>query len=435
MSILVLHKKNLSRRRHLARTQAYAAERGERVLLMMKDPTWEAEFADRTLVADTSSIEDTRDAARTLGASEHEPITAVVSFAEAAVPAVAAVAADLALPGVSDTTARLARDKHAMRSAFAASGIVQPRFGLARTLAEARVVAAHTGYPLVMKPVLGTGSMYVRSVEDEPELEQHFDFLLNGALAGFQGDPLSRDAQDAYGRALLVEQFVPGPEVCVESIVVDGTTHVLAIHDKPLPTGPTFEEVYACTPTRLPREVVADIERSTAAVHAALGIHTGASHVEYRLRDGEQPVILEAAARMGGGPIYRSVLLSTGVDMVEAVLDLAAGRQPSIAPRKRPAAVGFWNIFPERPGRLTAVRGVEEAALDPRMDELVLYRTIGEYLDVPPQTFQGHGHLIFTADGEDQLDEVFEHFVRTVRLDTAPDQGGRLARPVLSGRV
>jgi biotin carboxylase len=204
--------------------------------------------------------------------------------------------------------------------------------------------------------------------------------------------------------------------------VAGGRTRVLAVHDKPLPTGPTFEEVYACTPTRLPVAVVDRITEATVAVHAALGITTGATHVEFRLRGGDaEPVVLEAAARMGGGPIYRSVLLSTGVDMVAAVLDLARGRTPQVRPREAPTPVGFWNIFPEQPGRLTAVHGVEAAGADPRCDEVEIYRCLGEYLNTPPRTFQGHGHLIFTTGATEQLDGMFEHFVRTVRLETTPE--------------
>jgi biotin carboxylase len=436
MSILILHKKNLSRRRHLAQSLQYAREHDQRLLLVMKDPTWEEDFADRIAVADTSSIDETVAAVRALSATESEPITAVVSFAEAAVPAVARVAAALGLPGVSERSARLARDKYAMRLAFAAAGNVpQPRFGLARTVDDARAVARRTGYPLVLKPVLGTGSMYVRSVDDERGLREHFDFLLQGAWTGFESDPLYRRAYEEHHGALLIEEFVAGPEICVESLVVDGATQVLAIHDKPLPTGPTFEEVYACTPTRLPEAVVAKVVAATEAVHAALDIRMGASHVEFRLRDGEEPVILEAAARMGGGPIYRSVLLSTGVDMVRALLDMASGRRPVIRPKERPTPVGFWNIFPDRSGPLTAVHGLEEAQSDPRADEIAIYRSIGEHLAVPPQTFQGHGHLIFTADAQDQLDDVFDQFVKTVRLETTPEHAERLAQPLAHGRT
>lgn len=420
MSILILHKKNLSRRRHLARAREYARRHGRRLLLIMKDPTWEKEYVDQVVVADTGSIEETVAAARGLA----EPVAAVLTFAEAAVPAVARVGAELGLPAVGERTAFLARDKHAMRTAVDGA-VPQPRFALARDLDEARRAAASIGYPVVLKPIIGTGSMYVRSVDTEDELARHFEVVRRGGWESLDYDPLHRRAHDRYGGALLVEEFVPGTEISVESIVVDGRTTSFAVHDKPLPTGPTFEEVYACTPTRLPRETVDRLYAATAAVHAAMDITMGVTHVEFRLRDGE-PLLLEAAARMGGGPIYRSVQLSTGVDMVEAALDLAMGRTPLIEPRPDPVPVGFRNIFPDRAGTLAAVHGVDEARADPRVDEIEIYRQVGEHLKVPPQTFQGHGHLIFQAGSADRLDDVFEEFRRLVRLEVSGGpEGGR----------
>lgn len=422
MGILIVHKTNLSRRRHLVRSRDYAREHCERLLMIMKDATWETNCVDRVVAADTTSIKDTVEAARQLVATEQEPIRAVLTFAEACVPAVAEIAAELDLPAVSAHTAYIARDKYAMRMALADNDVVsQPRFGLAKTLAEARAQAEWTGYPLILKPIIGTGSMYVRSVDDDAELATHFEFIRRGSWDGFDYDPLHHKARDRYDGALLLEEFVAGPEVSVESLVVRGTTHSIAIHDKPLPTGPTFEEVYACTPTRLPADTVDRLYETTAAVHQAMGIEIGGTHVEYRLRNGTEPVVLEAAARMGGGPIYRSVLLSTGVDMVEAILDMAMGREPVIRPWELPVAVGFRNIFPDRAGVLTAVHGVAPAAADPRVDEIEIYRRVGDRLKVPPQTFQGHGHLIFSAPGQDRLDEVFHELRKIVCLETGQE--------------
>jgi biotin carboxylase len=416
MSILIVHKTNLSRRQHLTRAAAYAAEHGEELVLLMADATWEAELVDRVVTVDTSNIDDLMAAVK----SETTPISGVITFAEALVPAVAKVAAELELPWVSERTAQLARDKYKMRVDAAKHNVPQPRFGLARTLDEALEVSDHVGFPLVLKPVLGTGSMFVRSVANRGELTEHFDFFREGAWDKFTKDPLHAAAKEEYDGALLLEEFVGGPEISVESLVVGGVTHSVAIHDKPLPTGPTFEEVYACTPTRLPADIVAAAYEAAADVHVALGIEVGGTHVEFRLRNGNEPVLLEAAARLGGGPIYRSVLLSTGVDMVEAALDLATGRHPRIEPWERTMAVGFWNIFPAEAGRFVAAQGIDEARGDDRVVELDIYRAFGDELAVPPQTFQGHGHLMFVVPTVDELDSTFQELTELVRLETKP---------------
>jgi biotin carboxylase len=419
MSILIVHKTNLSRRQHLTRAARYAADHGEELVLLMADATWEADLVDRVVSVDTSNVDELMAAVKSETVkSETTPVSGVVTFAEALVPAVAKVAAELGLPWVSERAALHARDKYKMRVAAAAHGVPQPRFGLARTLDEALDVAEQVGFPLVLKPVLGTGSMFVRSVATREELTDHFEFFREGAWDKFTKDPLHAAAKEEYGGALLLEEFVGGQEISVESLVFDGVTHSVAIHDKPLPTGPTFEEVYACTPTRLPADVVAAAYEAAAGVHAALGIEVGGTHVEFRLRNGNEPVLLEAAARLGGGPIYRSVLLSTGIDMVEAALDMATGRTPRIEPMEQTMAVGFWNIFPAQAGQFVAAHGIDEARADDRVVELDVYRAIGDQLAVPPQTFQGHAHLMFVVPTVDELDSTFQELTELVRLET-----------------
>ena len=392
-------------------------QHGERLVLAMTDPTWEADFADQVVIADIRSIEQTLAAADEL-AEGGDPISAVASFAEAAVPTVATLAVELDLPAISERTAYLARDKFAMRQAFAVAGVPQPGFALASDAWRSPRGGATDRLPRSAEASAGHRQHVRPKCGRRGGTRRIFPLLLQRAWDNFTGDPLYQQARREHDGALLIEEFVPGPEVCVESLVVDDETHVIAIHDKPLPTGPTFEEVYACTPTRLPDEVAARVAEATKAVHAALHITTAATHVEFRLRGGAEPMVLEAAARMGGGPIYRSVLLSTGVDLVAAALDLASGRRPDPSCRHAPRPVGFWNIFPERPGEFTGVQGLEKVNADSQVDEVAIYRQLGDYLAMPPATIQGHGHLIFTVDTVEQLDDAFERYRKTVRLET-----------------
>ncbi|WP_290051585.1 ATP-grasp domain-containing protein [Amycolatopsis solani] len=420
MSILILHTSNASRRRHLARAAAYAKQHGERLILIMENPGWEREFADRVVAADTSDIATIVAAARALAEDEQEALRGVVTFVEHSVPAAAAVAAALGLPFVSERTARVARDKYAMRRAFAAWGVPQPAFGLAATLDEARTTARRIGFPLVMKPLIGGGSMYVRRVDDVAELAEHFEPIKQGAWDAFGYDPLHESALAEYRGAILLEAYQHGSEFSVESLVVGGETHVVAIHDKPLPmNGPYFEEVCYTTPSRLPAEVEDRVREITALAHRALDIRMGATHTEFRIQDGAEPMILETGARLGGGPVYQSLLLSTGVDMVAGVLDLARGEQPDLTPRPEPTPTGFYLFFAEKAGRIKAIHGVDETTGDPCVRELALYRSVGDVVDVPPDAGQAHGHVVFTADTVSGLGDVFDRLVKTIRLEIA----------------
>ncbi|PRH79808.1 carboxylase [Streptomyces solincola] len=421
MSILVLHRSNASRRPHLARAARYAREHGERLLLCMEHPGGDAEHADAVVPVDTSDVEATVAAVRALAASEPEPVRAVVAFVGHSVPAAAAVASELGLPFVSEHTARTLRDKHAMRRAFDAQGVPQPAHGLARTVGEALAQAERIGYPLVLKPVVDNDSGYLRRVDDAEELTEHFDVVRRGAWAGVDGDPLHQWAVDAYGGAIIVEEYLTGAEISVESVVVDGTTQVIAVHDKPLPvTGPYFTDVHYTTPSSLPSDVRRRVAALAAAAHRAVGLDTGAAHTEFKVGADGTARILETAARIGGGPVYQSVRLSTGVDLVTAVLDLARGRTPDLTGRAEPVPTGFYLFFAERAGRIRAITGVEEARLDPRVQEISLYREAGDTVDVPPRVWQSHGHVVFTAGSGGEIARTFGELSRSIRFKLEP---------------
>jgi len=106
------------------------------------------------------------------------------------------------------------------------------------------------------------------------------------------------------------------------------------------------------------------------------------------------------------------------VDMLEAMLDLATGRPPTVESREQPTPIGFRNIFPERAGHLVEVVGVEESEADPNVHDIEIFRELGQFADTPPNTYEGHGHVIFAAPAFAELDDRFAQLVRDLRLET-----------------
>lgn len=399
--ILLLHTANASRRPHLAALRQHA----KRVALIQRDPTWERDYVDEVIDVDTSDLDRCVAAARSL--AEREPVEAVLAIVEHSVTAAAAVAEALGLPGLGSHAALLARDKYRMRTAFAEAGLPSPRFALARSVEEAQWFGRQVGYPVVAKPLIGGGSMYVRRLDSPADATDHVPEILAGAWQSFDYDPLYASLRDEYRGAILVEEYLPGQEVSVESLTQGGRTVSLTIHDKPLPMeGPFFEEVYYSTPSRLPDAVQAELIRLAAAVNAALGITMGATHGEFRVAPNGQVSVLEVAARIGGGPVYQSVRIGTGVDMVDAVVRLARGEPvslPSLIQRPR----GFFMFFADREGEMVDVHGVESVTAHRGVSEVAVYPRAGDWLGAPPRIFQAHGHAVFTAPTIDDVDASF----------------------------
>lgn len=404
MTLLILHTRNASRRKHLAKAAETARSLGHRTIVVVEEPSWELDYVDQVYSAPTGDLEATVARCVEIAEQQAEPIAGVIAFVEHSVPAAAAVAAKLGLPFVSPETAEKSRDKFSMRTAFESVGISQPGFAVGSSVAQAQEAASAISYPLVIKPIIGGGSMFVRRIDSPEELAEHFNEIQAGAWAGFDYDPLFF-LKAKYSDGILLEEYIAGKEISVESYVQNGETTVVAVHDKPVPMdGPFFEETFYATPSELTGETLAKVKEFTAAAHRSLGITQGATHTEFRITDTGEPYILETGARLGGGPIYQSVLLSTGIDMVEVLTKVSLGETVDVVVDESSVQhVGFSLHFGEHPGKLVAVDGVDQLEADEKVSEVMIYREIGELIDVPPRVWQAHGHVIFTGDSRDDI--------------------------------
>ncbi len=124
----------------------------------------------------------------------------------------------------------------------------------------------------------------------------------------------------------MVEGFVPGAEVAVEGLLVDGELEVLAVFDKPDPLdGPYFEETIYVTPSRQPCPTLTEVEKLTARAGESLGLREGPVHAELRIGATGELTILELAARSIGGLCSRSLRFGAGVSLEEVILRHALG--------------------------------------------------------------------------------------------------------------
>ena len=213
--------------------------------------------------------------------------------------AAAIAATRLGLPSNPPEAASRARDKLALRRALAAAGVSQPRFA---ELPPGGDVAA-VGFPAVLKPAgLAMGRGVIRA--DDAEGARESERRIRKIVAAAGDDPAA---------PLLLEEYVPGVEVAVEALLRDGRMETLAVFDKPDPLeGPYFEETIYVTPSRLPEDAHAAVERLVASAAAAVGLREGPVHAEVRL-DGPRMWAIELAARSIGGLCGRTLRFGLGV--------------------------------------------------------------------------------------------------------------------------
>lgn len=259
-------------------------------------------------------------------------------------------------------------DKWGQRRAVAGHGLASPPFALVETAADVVDCGEQWGYPLMLKPDRGTESRGVRRVDGPNDAAS--------ALAA------ARAAAVAMGwDRVLAEGYLDGPDVAVESIVLDGVTHHVSIAQ----SGWNGHCWQAATPMEPALERQRDaIGAAVAAVNSALGVRWAATSHEVRVT-ADGPVLVEANVRLGGGACEEAIRRHCGVDRVRVLLQMLAGVTPELRPEP-PRPVVQAAIRATERGRVRAV-DVPRRLLDDPMVHLWVAATPGMQIDDPAASF------------------------------------------------
>lgn len=339
------------------------------------------------------------------------PLDAVVAVDDQGVEAAARAAAALGLEASPVAAVRLTRDKIGMRQRLAAAGVAQPRFTVVGPGGDPSVAMEGAGlsWPVVVKPVALSASRGVIRADDAGALRQavvRIRALLEEDGGGGPDD-------------LLVEEFVPGPELAVEGVVVGGHLEVVAVFDKPDPLdGPYFEETLYVTPSRAPAPALAAVEALVAEAVGALGLTHGPVHAEVRLGP-EGPRLLEVAARSIGGLCSRALRFGAGVSLEQLILAAAVGAEVGdLAPAHR--ASGVMMIPIPRAGRLRAVDGVSAAREVPNVSGVEITVALGSVVRPLPEGDRYLGFLFAAGDTPAQVEQALRAGHRCLRFVIEP---------------
>ena len=356
-------------------------------------------FAPRDDVLSLDYRRPERAAEQIVRAAARWPLRGIVPGSDPTAVIAALAAERLGLPHNPPAAARRAANKAAMREALAAGGVAVPRFQVRHLAEDSAEAAREAPFPCVLKPLIFSASRGVIRADDAAAFAAAWRRI---ARLLERSRPERRAREEDAAERLLVEAFVPGPEVAVEALLRDGALEVLALFDKPDPLdGPYFEETLYVTPSRHPPDLQAAIARTTADACRALGLAEGPVHAELRLPP-SGPVVLEVAARSIGGLCSRALRFGAGLSLEEVIVAHAVGL-PVEALCREQAASGVMMIPIPRRGILHAVSGVEDARAVPHVADVVITAQAGRELEPLPE---GDSYLGFIFARADRPEEV-----------------------------
>lgn len=286
-------------------------------------------ICDRNIPYVASMIDQARKLARVLDVTDltwDERVSAVralnpsgvVTFSEYQLADTAKMAHDLALPGHAQSVVDVLTDKFVQREVLSKAGVQTTICALVEH--DYHLAAEKVGFPAVLKPRVGAGSLNTIRVESVEHLEQclrefpqDVTFILEEMLEG---------APDVAG------EFY-GDYVSVESIHFETGSQQVCVTGK-FPLAHPFRETGMFLPSTLPQYEINAILALEATAINAVGVKHGVTHTEIKLTS-NGPKIIEINGRLGG---YVPEILkrSSGINLVHSSLELAIGRFPQLPP-------------------------------------------------------------------------------------------------------
>ena len=302
---------------------------------------------------------------------------------------VAVVAEELGLVCVSKDTALKATNKAFMRDALQGCNVPIPVYHRVSDYPEfVKAVdnIMNNGYKCIVKPADNSGSRGVDLLKSQTpdNLQKAYDYSKSFSRTG----------------ELVVEEYMEGPEVSVETLSIQGNCYVIQITDKITTGAPYFVEMGHSQPSMLSEKIKEEIAEVAKAANKALGIMDGPSHTEIKVtKDG--PKIVELGARLGGDNITTHLVpLSTGVNMVECCIRIALGEVPDITAKYNKAAA--IRYFKTSCGTVKNIIGIHDAELVPGVKQVNIVHGIGEELKEIKSSTDRAGFVISQADSVDE---------------------------------
>lgn len=229
---------------------------------------------------------------------------------------------------------------------------------------------AQIKYPVLVKPVDGSGSRGVSVCQNKEELLRAIE--------------LAKNTSKTHGA--LVERYMTGREVTVNWLFVDGEYYLTSIANRhvkrnqgedviPLPVGYTY-------PASITTKYRAEIEENAKAMFKAAGIKNGMMFMQCKVED-DVCVVYDIGFRLTGTQEYVNYDFACGYNPLEMMIRFAVtGKmcEPDELAKIKPETMkpSFNVSILAKPGTIARIDGVEKAKAYPEVADVVIAHVPGE---------------------------------------------------------
>ena len=296
-------------------------------------------------LADHSQVVDLRDTDAVIRFAHQIAPRAILPVPLGSIISTVGVVNDaLGLCGISATATSLCTDKQKLATTLEQAGLFTPRSLVAEDAAAILPSAESLGWPVILKPIAGSGSRGVVACQQADELLQWLPWHL----------------QQRQADQTVVQQFIPGLEVGVDGVMLDGELKILMIRDKEITAAPFRLPFAFLAPAQLETQQEQCLEQTLATACRALALNHCLVHADVILTEQGQAVVVDISGRPSGFHISAKMAPSLlGFNPLAEMIRYQLGERANF--QARPAGATILRFLSAPAGTFLDIQGLPAA--------------------------------------------------------------------------
>jgi len=345
--------------------------------------------ASGELFEDMRSVSDVHDAEQLIEAAKaYGGLNKIVTAQETLLLPVAEANEALGLPAMSSETVKRTLDKSQLKARLYRAGIKTPRDQIVTTGGEAQRFANEVGFPIVIKPLRGSGALTTFRIRNEQQLAQVLQLAQPPVIA---------------------EAFVLGQELCFDTITIDNEPQFYTLCEYNPPILYALEDPETQWRCAMSREIDGKyrdfIAQGLAAVRA-LQVGNAMTHMEGFANGG----FIDATLRPAGARIAPMFGFACDVDPYSVWARVAVDGCFD-GPLERKYAVGTIFLRGTGSGVIEEVKGVDSVC-----ENLIVEAHWPKLGARKSATYTGDGYVTIRHTDESVVQEALSAIERTIKI-------------------
>ncbi|NEQ36721.1 MAG: ATP-grasp domain-containing protein [Okeania sp. SIO3I5] len=356
--------------------------------------------------ADRGIAMDIRDAAKVVQLAKEADVRCVLPVPLGAIlTTVGAVNDALGLRGISEEAAQICTDKLLTRQILAKAGLPTPEIAEGSDRNSLLKAAEQIGWPVVVKPRYGSGSQGVFVARDKAEFESWIPWHLE------QRQKCKESTKS------LVESFVSGHEIGVDSAIVEEMHSTLLIRDKEVTELPFRLPYGYLTPSLLSQELHNKINTIMEIACKAIGLENCLVHADIIINS-DKLVIIEISGRPSGFNISAKMLpAAIGISALEQTIIMNLGGKANFQILQNQGAV--LRMLSSPIGSFVKLEGLKKVSQMPGVVAVESFLKSGDIVEKRRTSSTGYsvGYLLTTGKTRSEAEQLWNNAASQLKFN------------------